>query len=246
MKYRLLNFHHERIFEVSFSERASHYSRLEEISHLKKEESFALCSLVGSFFDFMPGHVRGRSLHQLPAWIWKRADSFPSELTFYGGSFHPWHEGHEACVKLFPTPESLLVLPDNNPWKDEARDFCHWTFFKTLALNHKDSDASFYPGFLGMEEKNPTASWFLSTQIRNKSLLMGDDTFHGLSRWYKVEDLLRSLKKIYVVPRVMEAENYEDGFDYIHKAAPHVEVIRLPHHPFEHMSSTHIRKTQKN
>lgn len=241
MKYRILNFHNENIFEISLSQSAYSYSRLEELSNLSIDEAQAVCRLLASFFDFMPTHVRGRHLHQLPAFIWKRKDCFPEEITFYGGSFHPWHQGHDACVRLFPHPESLLVLPDNNPWKSETRQTCPWTFFKDLALRYQHLDMSFYPGFLGTNDKNPTVSWLTVTTIQNKSLLLGDDTFQGLSRWYNIEELLKHLKKIYVVPRKMNVENYEDGLEFLHKEAPHIEVIRLPRHPFEHISSTEIR-----
>lgn len=240
MDYRIKAYANENVFEVKISKN-SNWVSIADISNLEKEKSLELCQLVGSFFDFMPGHIAGRSLHQLPGWIWKRKDSFPQSLTFFGGSFHPWHDGHEACLKLFPNPESLLVLPDNNPWKDEVRDHCHWTFFKELALFHQETAISFYPGFLGMLEKNPTATWFIPATIREKSLLVGDDTFHGLSRWYEIERLLKFIKRIYIVPRVMEAKNYEDGYNFIHEVAPHVELVRLPNHPFEHVSSTKIR-----
>lgn len=242
MKYRILSFHHEKIFEVSFSNNSHTYSRLEDISNLEKNKSLELCQLIGSFFDFMPGHVRGRSLHQLPAWIWKRADCFPQELTFYGGSFHPWHLGHDACLKLHPEPGSLLVLPDNNPWKDEKRSYCHWTFFKTLALSYKNTDYSFYPGFLGMEEKNPTAAWFLRAIVRDKSLLMGEDSFQSFSKWYDIEKLLMVLKKIYIVPRLTDNPGDEEGMKFIYQNAPHIELIKLQNHPYEHLSSSELRK----
>lgn len=244
MKYRIVNFHRENIFEVSFSSSAQTFTRIEDISNLSKEEGMALCSLIGSFFDFMPGHVRGRHLHQLPHWIWKRVDCHPRELTFYGGSFHPWHDGHEACLTLFPKPESLLVVPDNNPWKSEKRDFCHWTFFKNLALDHLAMNISFFPGFLGTEEKNPTSNWILSTRVKKKSLLLGEDTFQGLSKWIGVDRILPVIEKIYVVPRALDNFTFQESIKFIAIKAPHIKIEKLPNHQFENVSSSKIRASQ--
>ncbi len=241
MKHRILSYKNEKIFEVSFSSTSSEFFRLEEISNLNKNEGMKLCEFIGSFFDFMPGHVRGRHLHQLPHWIWKRKDCFPIDLTFYGGSFHPWHAGHEACIKLFPVPHSLLVLPDNNPWKDKVRNYCLWTYFKDLALNHSATDISFYPGFLGFEEKNPTSKWWPSVNVKQKSLLMGEDTFVEFSKWSDVDRILLTLKKIYVVPRMQNELLYLDAIDFMAKNKSNVQIIRLPNHSHENVSSTLLR-----
>ena len=41
--------------------------------------------------------------------------STKKEITFFGGSFNPLHEGHLECIRQFNDPENLIVVPDNKP-----------------------------------------------------------------------------------------------------------------------------------
>lgn len=201
-----------------------------------------LCLSLAEYFDFMPGHNPQKSLHQLPGLIWKRADCHPEAMTFFGGSFYPWHLGHDACIKNHPRPHEVLVLPDNNPWKDQTRESCVWKFFRELCLMYKNELYSFYPGFLGKDEKNPTSIWLSKTLVNHRSLLVGDDTFNGLTLWHEPEVLLANLERIYVVPRKFSDSDFTEARRKIQTLRSDVIIERLGHHQFEDLSSTELRK----
>jgi hypothetical protein len=40
------------------------------------------------------------------------------EWIFFGGTFNPWHQGHQACLQLLPEDRTCLVVPDRNPEKE--------------------------------------------------------------------------------------------------------------------------------
>lgn len=205
------------------------------------QDAKLLCRTLAEYFDFMPGHQPKKSLHQLPALIWKRTDCHPQSLTFFGGSFYPWHLGHDACLKNHPRPYEILVLPDNNPWKDQKREMCVWKFFRDLCLMYKNELCSFYPGFLGTDEKNPTSIWLSKTEVPHRALLMGDDTFNGLSLWHEPEILLQNLERVYVVPRQFTESEFFEAKRKVQALKSDIIIERLDHHQYEAVSSTKLR-----
>ncbi len=213
-----------------------------EIEEFQNDIGELVCLELGKYFDFMPTHDPKKSLHQLPPIFWKNKNLFPKSLTFYSGTFFPWHQGHEACLKAFPISGSLLVLPDKNPWKENIDRGCAWKFFRDLLLKYEDSPYSFYPGFLGLKEKNPTYSWLSKTLIPQKSLLLGDDTFLDLEKWYESKKLISLLDCIYVVPRLEAEEKLDAQFLKLKEINEHLYIKRLKHHAFENLSSTKLRK----
>lgn len=202
-----------------------------------------LCRSLAEYFDFMPSHRQKKSLHQLPGLIWKRTDCHPDSLTFFGGSFYPWHLGHDACLKNHPRPYEILVLPDNNPWKDRTREICVWKFFRELCLQYKNELYSFYPGFLGTDEKNPTSSWLAKTQVPHRALLMGDDTFNGLTLWHEPEVIVQNLERVYVVPREFSDSEFLEAKKKVQALKSDLIIERLDHHQYEEVSSTKLRAT---
>ena len=53
-------------------------------------------------------------------------------LVFFPGSFHPWHDGHRACLDESGR-DIIIVCPDQNPWKEDLEESHDGEFY--LALN---------------------------------------------------------------------------------------------------------------
>ncbi len=196
---------------------------------------------LGSFFDFLPKHDPKKHIHQLPSLIWKSKNIFLNEVIFYAGSFNPWHLGHEACLLNAESHGLILVMPDNNPWKEIERDECQWKYFKELCLKYENSPFCFYPGFMGMNEKNPTINWLPKVICPNKVLLMGDDSFLGILKWQNADLLLKHLTKILIVPRNVKDEIIFKEMEMVCQKFPWLKLLRLHHHDHEDLSSTKLR-----
>lgn len=166
------------------------------------------------------------------------------EWVFYGGSFNPWHEGHQACLDLMPRNRKLVIVPDRNPWKPNARPLS-WKDLWQLALQAHDAGHSLYPGFFLMSEPNPTVSW-LPKVPGKKSLLLGDDNLCQIKKWKDHEKLLSCLTSLYVAPREVSSELealIEESSEYVRSFG--IEVKRLGRHDYEHVSSTDIRAKKR-
>lgn len=205
--------------------------------------SSALCTSIGHLFNFMPN---GREhSYKLPTEFYKCKKKI-GPITFYGGSFNPWHEGHRECIiqclrESFP--EEVLVVPDHNPWKKGEERELPYKQFLDLCLSLKDENVSIYPGFLGRgESKNPTINWLPSVTVLKKSLLLGADNFEKFCQWGKYEKLVTELQKIYVLPRLISEEKLKRVESVLLKKNKTLEVIYLGPHPFEAISSRKIRE----
>jgi len=177
-----------------------------------------------------------------PEFIKKNKNS--SSITFYGGSFNPWHEGHRICVDQCQQ-DNIVIVPDFNPWKsiDQSgvSNQCRWRSFKNIVLSVGDTPHSVYPGFWGINKPNPTSSWMTLVDSKSVNMIIGDDTFMNIDKWYEVEKLFNKLKKIYVIPRsqdraqlLMSKILLENKFD--------IEFIIMHEHSFQALSSTSIRQ----
>lgn len=171
-----------------------------------------------------------------------KSPSYPfSEVTFFGGTFYPWHQGHLTCVDLYPSKEKLIVIPDRNPFKKESNDTCAWQHYRSIQQKLSHYPCWVYPGFCGLEFPNPTMAWASSLKIPF-SLLMGDDCFIQLPRWIKVEELLPKVKDIWVVPRMGEKSEYRSIEKWRDKVAPSLVIHYLDEHPYQTLSSTAMKK----
>lgn len=209
--------------------------KLDDLSQL---DQLNLLISLGDFFKFMPLHS-SKPKGEIKQDILKK--EIKGSVTFFGGSFFPFHPGHMACLELCPE-ENIVIVPDCNPHKEMLEKMNPYDDFMQLCLTLKDTPYSVYPGFFGRNRPNPTANWLPKVTIPEKNFLMGDDSFMNLLRWYQPEVLLSALSKLYVVPREYEVSDYTEQIEAIKKINPLIQIIILPDHPYKNLSSSKLRK----
>lgn len=211
---------------------------LEDLSSL---DQFNLLIGLGDFFDFMPLHASTPE-GEIKKEILKHP--IKDSVTFFGGSFFPFHPGHMACLKLCPE-ENIVIVPDCNPHKDLVEKMNPYEDFLQLCQMLKETPYSIYPGFYGRNKPNPTANWLPQVTIPEKNFLMGDDSFMNLMKWNEPEKVLLALTKLYIVPRDFEVSAYDQQIEIIKKINPAISIIILADHPYKNLSSTKIRQQNK-
>lgn len=209
-----------------------------QVSDLSQLDQFNLLIGLGDFFKFMPVHA------SVPNGVIK-SDILKNEIkdsvTFFGGSFFPFHLGHMSCVDLCPE-KNIVIVPDCNPNKVQMEKMNPYDDFMQLCLTLKDSAYSVYPGFFGRNKPNPTSNWLPKVNIPEKNFLMGDDAFMDVLNWHQPEVFLNVLTKLYVVPRIFEVSDYQKQIELLKSINPKLEIIILPDHPYKKLSSTKIRE----
>lgn len=185
---------------------------------------------------------QGKLLNECPELIFENQDD---EWVFFGGSFNPWHSGHQACLDLIPKEKTCFILPDRNPQKEILKEN---PVPKILEISSKAKlkDKQFIvPTFLLEERKNPTVEWIekLSLEHPDKklSLLMGFDGLSQIQGWIRASDLLKKLNSIYYVARLESEEDRNRVIENLRHFNPKLELVFLGRHEHEHMSSTNIR-----
>lgn len=185
------------------------------------------------------------------------------ELVVFGGSFSPWHEGHTQALRSLKAlrPHSILIVcPDWNPQKSQRSDLAHgWERWVNInkTIHPEFPDIPVYPGLLTWRRPTPTSQWLPELNYETKSILIGADSFHGMLNWIMPEKLLLTLSSIYVLPR----SDKEDDFDTMKtkilstllkaketeklQKEVGINIIRLPHHPYEDVSSSQRREQNK-
>ena len=168
------------------------------------------------------------------------------ELICFGGSFSPWHMGHAQALdaaKILRPDAHIVIIPDHNPQKMVTKtNLDVWEQWKTLAT--LCSHRFVYPGFLAKMCANPTAEWFPHLALRPKGLLIGGDSFLAIKTWIKYSEILQSANFLIVLPRGESDSDFKNISMQFKKEFPHLLIERLPHHPFENLSSTQIREQQ--
>jgi len=216
--------------------------QLKKLDHLAFDHGAILLEALGKFWPEFPPFDR-KIENALP--IYGQKSISTEDIILYAGSFNPWHEGHQSCVESILKKNKLIVVPDTNPFKFDKKINSNQCFFKRYQelLSKKElRDIPIYPGFFGMERPHPTVSWLPFLKIKHKSLLMGEDGLIELKLWTNVDVLLKSLTKIYLVPRSGQPEQVVKAKNWLSQAAPAVQLVELPHHPYEHVTSTELRK----
>lgn len=185
-----------------------------------------------------------RASLKLPVWMAKTKFKAGDELIFFGGSFNPWHNGHQACVKLChkALPQGkIIIVPDHNPWKKFAPQLCYWAQLRSLGKRLRRYPFSIYPGFYGMEQEHPTVSWLLAHEGRKKSFLIGDDNLMSFLSWQQAPALLQHLYRLIIVPRTATAQERNQQVAQLRKYNPRLKFLMLPNHPYRKVSSSKIR-----
>lgn len=166
-------------------------------------------------------------------------------VIYYGGTFNPWHQGHDSCLQLATGKGPIIVIPDNNPQKNLSETRTSLEEIKQK-LSQIDGDLFLFDEFFSLSEKTPTSHWIarLKTDFPQKkhNLLMGHDSFVGLDTWIDYKDLVSNLNAIYVVSRLDDKEQTLQKIKCYKAINPLLEIIELGNHPFEHLSSTKLRK----
>ncbi len=213
------------------------------LADLTPEEARDLVELVGARYPFSP---RYEELKQsCPDVVFKDGD----EWIFFGGSFNPWHAGHQACLNLAPQDVTTFVIPDHNPLKD-LRDMEPISTLLHLSSKVRFKKNQFLvPTFLITQTKNPTVDWMekLRKDFPEKklALLIGFDSFQNILNWTRAQDLLHSLSTLYVVSRMETDFVRKTIAASVKNMAPGIHIEFLGHHDHESLSSTAIRNKHK-
>ncbi len=219
--------------------RRAFWRPLADLGAMAFDHGAILCEALGKFWRMMPGGAPAlRSARAFGEPDWDASES----VVFFGGSFNPWHEGHDACLHLFPKTERLVVTPDASPFKSAAGPGCFWLRWRALQDRLAQPGRAVFPGFCGMEAVNPTASWLPLVETQVKALLVGDDNLASLPRWIDADRLAKALDLLYVAPRNAVAADLAKARAWLARINPACKVIDLEDHPFRRVSSTALRQ----
>jgi len=212
---------------------------LTDLQELAFDHGAMLCEALGCFWPRMP------TFRPRLAGIEPFGGSGPNgaEVTFYGGSFHPWHAGHGACVDLFPHPDKLVIVPDFSPFKERSPLHCQWRFLRQIAARTAASGCAVFPGFCGRETPNPTVGWLPRADYASIGFLVGEDNLVSLPRWQGAATLLHRLQHVYVAPRRAAAVDLKAARAWISDTHPGLKVTYLDDHAYRDLSSTGLRAT---
>lgn len=212
---------------------------------LEPEFAHALVELVAARY---PVSFDYQTLYQeCPAITFKDLND---EWVFFGGSFNPWHQGHQACLNLLPEDKILFIVPDRNPQKELRQIHPVLTILEISSRARLKSRHYLVPSFLLEHRKNPTVDWVTKLKIdfptQKISLLMGFDSFQNIKNWIRPQELVSQLHTIYVVSRLESDEDRRHALDEAHALNFHLNIVFLGKHEFENVSSSEIRNKLKS
>jgi nicotinate-nucleotide adenylyltransferase len=213
------------------------------LPELKPKTARSLLDLVGARYPFSPYHSELKTI--CPELVFTKTTD---EWVFFGGSFNPWHKGHQACLNLLPENKICFILPDRNPLKELKVIEPVSTVLELITKIKFGKNTFLAPTFLLDFQKNPTVTWMekLHKDFPNKklSLLMGFDSFKNLNKWERPESLYKVLNGLYVVSRLEEDDEREEAAKPIRDINPELEIHFLGGHEYEAESSTKIRSVK--
>ncbi len=208
------------------------WTRLLDLSIENLRDQSALCRWLGEQYPLFEATPSLRLPQRYCKSVWKE------QLVIFGGSFSPWHKGHAACLDLCPIGP-ILVAPDRNPQK--ILKFNPFEHFQRLALELAKTPHSIYPGFLGLDEGNPTSQWIAKVCVPKLYLLMGDDNFLQFHNWQNYRHILQHLRGLLVCPRLGAKSELKAQARHLRKIKRELEIEFLSHHHWEDLSSREIR-----
>lgn len=210
------------------------------LPELTPETARNLLDLVGSRYPFSPYHQELKAI--CPELTFTRISD---EWVFFGGSFNPWHKGHQACLDLLSPDKICFILPDRNPLKELKVVEPVSTIIELVTKIKFGKNHFVAPTFLLDFQKNPTITWIekLHRDFPHKklSLLMGFDSLKNIQKWVRAEELLNLLGCIYVVSRLEDEREQLQIALPLKQLAPKLVIEFLGGHAFEEVSSTQIR-----
>lgn len=209
---------------------------LKNLQELDDPGGSFLCKALAQFWTTMP--ESSRSLKSISPYPYTSIPN--SNITFFGGSFNPWHRAHKACLELHPEPQHIWVIPDVNPRKDTSNR-SPWELYKYLLTEVGPLGARVYPGFCGLEFANPTVRWLPFTKVQRPQILMGDDSLVTFPNWIESKTLAQAIHTIWIAPRRSQADAISKAISWLGIHAPDCKINWLNDHPYRDLSSTKIR-----
>ena len=192
------------------------------------------CQIIASFWDIFPQEQGHLSL-ELPHYLSCPRDK---ELIFFLGSFRPWHKGHSHCV-LASNVDNLIITPDHNPWKKYQQSVHPFNILKIIPTDILKK-CHLYTGFLGQGIAQPTFVWMQKIKCRKLALVLGDDTFMQITRWYNAEKLIKLICRIIVIPRLETQERVERQKKRLLTLNTKLIIERRDQHPYESLASSSL------
>ena len=204
------------------------FSFLKELEEVSPEQGVALCAWMAKQFRGMPGH--STKPIRLPQMFCKK--EFTNRICFYGGTFQSWHEGHQACLDLCPE-EHIIVVPDNNPWKNRRSVDKVWGRYFSLCRLLASTPYSVYPGLISLRRATPTVDWLPLVACCYRRFIIGEDNFLTFDRWKNYKILTHALDTLYIVPRGGDKARGLLMKEHLLDIQKDLKIVFLPHHPYE-------------
>jgi len=226
------------------------WAPLKQAESLEFIDQAIICEALGQLWPLFRSSKLDIILNQKNQWI-PEASKLEGGVCFYGGSFNPWHRGHEECLRLCPEKNIMIIL-DTNPHKDlqnQTEFFKEYLHIKEklTELGEKiGKNLMTYPGFFGAAKGNPTVSWLLDLPLKEKKLLIGDDNFTSIHKWKDYQKLLQALHTLYVVPRLGNQTELKTKKTDFSKTYSNLTIEVLANHQFQDLSSSKLRQSLKN
>jgi nicotinic acid mononucleotide adenylyltransferase len=208
---------------------------------LSPETARSFLDLIASRYPFSRDRETLRNLCP------KMMFEFPvEEWVFFGGSFNPWHKGHQACLDLLPKEKICFILPDKNPLKEDSIREPVVTSLELIRKIKFGPHHYFVPTFLIHNEKNPTITWVEKVHAafpaKQLALLIGFDSLKNIHNWVRAEELLNKLATLYVASRLEDDDERHKVAGPLMKLAPKLKIEFLGRHEFEKLSSSELRE----
>ena len=123
------------------------------------------------------------------------------KLFIYGGSFDPFHIGHELIVNnVLSLCDKLIIVPTNqSPHKSHRPAFNSKSRYNMLQLmfeNNNKIDVSNYE----LTKANPAFTYDTILHLKSKykkpniTIVIGYDLIKGLSSWYRINEIKEEVK----------------------------------------------------